>query len=74
METAEPSQGIGASSRIARIPFRSLAALPAPRPAVLAAIAVAGVAAAATTLALGAMGRSLPRGRRPSRAPSPSLG
>jgi signal transduction histidine kinase len=53
METAEPSQGIGASSRIARIPFRSLAALPAPRPAVLAAIAVAGVAAAATTLALG---------------------
>jgi signal transduction histidine kinase len=53
MATAEPSQGIGASSRIARIPFRSLAALPAPKPAVLAAIAVAGVAAAATTLALG---------------------
>jgi signal transduction histidine kinase len=52
MATAEPSQGIGASSRIARIPFRSLAALPAPKPAVLAAIAVAGVAAAATTLAL----------------------
>jgi signal transduction histidine kinase len=52
MATAEPSQGIGTSSRIARIPFRSLAALPAPKPAVLAAIAVAGVAAAATTLAL----------------------
>jgi signal transduction histidine kinase len=53
MATAEPSQGVGASSRIARIPYRSLAALPAPKPAVLAAIAVAGVAAAATTLALG---------------------
>jgi signal transduction histidine kinase len=52
MATAEPSQGIGASSRIARISFRSLAALPAPTPAVLVAIAVAGVAAAATTLAL----------------------
>jgi signal transduction histidine kinase len=52
MATAEPSQGIGTSSRIARIPFRSLAALPEPKPAVLAAIAVAGVAAAATTLAL----------------------
>jgi signal transduction histidine kinase len=51
--TAEPSQGIGGSSRIARIPFRSLAALSAPTPAVLAAIAVAGVVAAATTLALG---------------------
>ncbi len=53
MATAEPSRGIGASSRIARIPFGSLAALPVPKPAVLAAIAVAGVAAAATTLALG---------------------
>jgi signal transduction histidine kinase len=53
MATAERSQGIGASARIARIPFRSLAALLAPKPAVLAAIAVAGVAAAATTLALG---------------------
>src|SRR6266496_4089998 len=53
MATAEPSRGIGVSSRIARIPFRSLAALPAPKPAVLAAIAVAGVCAAATTLALG---------------------
>jgi signal transduction histidine kinase len=54
MATAEPSsQGIGASSRIAWIPFRSLGALPAPKPVVLAAIAVAGVAAAATTLALG---------------------
>jgi signal transduction histidine kinase len=53
MATAEPSQGIGASSRIARIPFRSRAVLPAPKPAVLAAIAVAGVAGAATTLALG---------------------
>jgi signal transduction histidine kinase len=52
MATAEPSQGVGAAWRIARIPFRSLAALPAPKPAVLAAIAVAGVAAAATTLAL----------------------
>jgi signal transduction histidine kinase len=52
MATAEPSQAIGASSRIARIPFRSLAALPAPKPAVLLAIAVAGLAAAATTLAL----------------------
>jgi signal transduction histidine kinase len=53
MATAEPSQGIDASSRIARIPFRSRAVLPAPKPAVLAAIAVAGVAGAATTLALG---------------------
>jgi signal transduction histidine kinase len=54
MATAEPSsQGIGASSRIARIPLRSLAALPTPRPTVFAAIAVAGVAAAVTTLALG---------------------
>jgi hypothetical protein len=53
MATAEPSRGIGVSSRIARIPFGSLAALPVPKPAVLAAIAVAGVAAAATTLALG---------------------
>jgi signal transduction histidine kinase len=52
MATAEPSQGVGAAWRIARIPFRSLAALPAPKPAVLVAIAVAGVAAAATTLAL----------------------
>jgi signal transduction histidine kinase len=53
MATAEPSsQGIGASSRIARIPFRSLAALPAPTPAVLVAIAVAGVAAASATLVL----------------------
>jgi signal transduction histidine kinase len=55
MAIAEPPQGIGAPPRIARIPFRSLAALPAPRPAVLAAIAVAGVAAAATTLALALM-------------------
>jgi signal transduction histidine kinase len=53
MATAEPSQGVGASSRVAWVPFRSLAVLPAPKPAVLAAIAVAGVAAAATTLALG---------------------
>jgi signal transduction histidine kinase len=53
MATAEPSQGIGAAWRIARIPFRSLAALTAPNPAVLAAIALAGVAAAGTTLALG---------------------
>jgi signal transduction histidine kinase len=55
MATAEPSRGIGVSSRIAWIPFRSLAALPAPAPAVLVAIAVAGVAAAATTLALALM-------------------
>jgi signal transduction histidine kinase len=53
MATAEPSQGIGAPARISRLPFRSLAALPAPKPGLLAAIAVAGVAAAATTLALG---------------------
>jgi signal transduction histidine kinase len=53
MATAEPSRGIGASSRFARIPFRSFAALPAPKPAMLTAIAVAGVAAAAATLALG---------------------
>jgi signal transduction histidine kinase len=54
MATAEPSsRGIGASSRVARIPFRSLGALPAPKPPVLAAIGVAGVAAAATTLVLG---------------------
>jgi signal transduction histidine kinase len=55
MATAEPSQAIGASSRIARFRFSSLAALPAPKPAVLVAIAVAGVAAGATTLALGLM-------------------
>jgi signal transduction histidine kinase len=53
MATAEPSEGIGAFSRIVRIPFRSFARLPAPKPTVLAAIAVAGVAAAAMTLALG---------------------
>ena len=53
MATAESSRGISASLRVARIPFRSLAALPAPTPAVLVAIAVAGVAAAATTLVLG---------------------
>jgi hypothetical protein len=53
MATAEPSQGISAPSRIARLPLRSLAALPAPKPAMLAAIAVAGVAAAVATLALG---------------------
>jgi hypothetical protein len=52
MAAAEPSESIDAS-RIAWIPFRSFAGLPAPKPAVLTAIAVAGVAAAATTLALG---------------------
>jgi signal transduction histidine kinase len=52
MATAEPSQAIGASSRVARFRFSSLAALPAPKPAVLTASAVAGVAAAVTTLAL----------------------
>jgi signal transduction histidine kinase len=55
MATAEPSQAIGASSRIARFRFSSLAALPAPNPAVLVAIAVAGIAAAAATLALALM-------------------
>jgi hypothetical protein len=52
MATAEPSRAIGASSGVARVRFRSLAALPAPKPAVLVAVAVAGVAAAVTTLAL----------------------
>jgi signal transduction histidine kinase len=55
MATAEPSRAIGVPSRAAWRRFRSLAALPAPKPAVLAAIAVAGVAAAATTLALALM-------------------
>jgi signal transduction histidine kinase len=55
MATAEPSRAIGLPSRAAWHRFRSLAALPAPKPAVLAAIAVAGVAAGATTLALGIM-------------------
>jgi signal transduction histidine kinase len=55
MATAEPSRAIGVPSRAAWHRFRSLAALPAPKPAVLAAIAVAGVAAGATTLALGIM-------------------
>src|SRR5215207_7951440 len=54
MATAEPSrQGIGAPSRTAWSPFSSDGALRAPKPAVLAAIALAGVAAAATTVALG---------------------
>jgi signal transduction histidine kinase len=55
MATAEPSRAIGVPSRAAWHRFRSLAALPAPKRAVLAAIAVAGVAAGATTLALGLM-------------------
>lgn len=41
------------SGCVEKVDERSLAALPAPKPAVLAAFAVAGVAAAATTLALG---------------------
>jgi signal transduction histidine kinase len=54
MATAEPSrQGIGARSRAAWSPFSSDGALRAPTPTVLAAIAFAGVAAAATTAALG---------------------
>ena len=54
MATAESSrQGIGALSRTAWGPFSSHGALRAPRPAVLAAIAFAGVVAAATTVALG---------------------
>jgi signal transduction histidine kinase len=53
MATAEPSQAIGAPSRTFWSPFRSDAALRAPTPTVLAAIAVAGVGAAATTVALG---------------------
>ena len=53
MATAEPSRAIGVPSRDAWRRFRSLAALPAPNLAVLAAIALAGAAAAATTLALG---------------------
>jgi signal transduction histidine kinase len=54
MATAEPSrQGIGALSRTAWGPFSSHGALRAPRPAVLAAIAFAGVVAAAATVALG---------------------
>jgi hypothetical protein len=52
MASAEPSRAIGVPSRATWRRFRSLAALPAPKPAVLAAIAVGGVAAAATTLAL----------------------
>jgi signal transduction histidine kinase len=54
MATAERSrQGIGARSRTAWSPFSSDGALRAPKPTVLAAIAFAGVAAAATTVALG---------------------
>ena len=53
MATADPSRAIGVPPRTAWRRFRSLAALPAPKPPVLAAIALAGVAAAATTLALG---------------------
>src|SRR5215207_6021670 len=54
MATAEPSrQGIGAPSRTTWSRFSSDGALRAPKPAVLAAIALAGVAAAATTAALG---------------------
>jgi signal transduction histidine kinase len=53
MATAEPSRAIGVPSRAAWHRFRSLAALPPPKPAVLVVIAVAGVAAAVATLALG---------------------
>jgi signal transduction histidine kinase len=54
MATAERSrQGIGARSRTAWSPFSSHGALRAPKPTVLATIAFAGVAAAATTVALG---------------------
>jgi signal transduction histidine kinase len=53
MAIAGPSRAIGVPSRAAWRRFRSLAALPPPKPLVLAAIGVAGVAAAATTLALG---------------------
>jgi signal transduction histidine kinase len=49
MATAEPSRDIGARSLGAWRPFRSRGVLFAPKPTVLAAIACAGVAAAATT-------------------------
>jgi signal transduction histidine kinase len=54
MATAEPSrQGVGAPSRTAWSSFSSHGALRAPKPTVVAAIAFAGVAAAATTVELG---------------------
>ena len=53
MATAEPSRAIGVPSRAGWRRFTSLAALPAPKLPVLAAIALAGVAAGATTVALG---------------------
>jgi signal transduction histidine kinase len=51
--TAEPSQGISARSREPWWPFSSSRALVTPRPAVLAAIGSAGLAAAGLTVALG---------------------
>src|SRR6266542_2904892 len=54
MASAEPSrQRIGVPSRTIWSPFSPYGPLRAPRPTVLAAIAFAGVAAAATTVALG---------------------
>ncbi len=52
MATAEPSRAIGARSRGVWRPLSSRAALWAPRPAVLAALACAGVAVAGATLVL----------------------
>jgi signal transduction histidine kinase len=53
MGTAQPSQVIGAPSRPVWSRFSPRVALAAPTPTVLAAVAVAGVVAAATALALG---------------------
>jgi signal transduction histidine kinase len=53
MATAGPSHGIGVLSRTAWSPFSSYGARRAPKPTLLAAIAFAGVASAATTAALG---------------------
>jgi signal transduction histidine kinase len=53
MGTAQPSQVIGAPSRPVWSRYSARVALAAPTPTVLAAVAVAGVVAAATTLALG---------------------
>lgn len=54
MAIADPSpRRFGLLSRTARSPSRAFAARRSPAPAVLAAIALAGVAAAATTVALG---------------------
>jgi signal transduction histidine kinase len=53
MATAGPSHGVGVLSRTAWSPFSSYGARRPPKPTLLAAIASAGVAAAATTAALG---------------------